>query len=431
MVEVVPFSGILYNKDKIDSYSQVTAPPYDVIKPQQQEELYAKNPYNVVRLILGKMFDDDSETNNRYTRSAKDFQSWMKEGVLGRDEKPGFYVYSQEYDFNGERINRTGFFARVKLEDFSAGNICPHEFTLAKVKKDRTLLLKECRANFSPIFALFSDPEGAIDQRLLKICQQPPLDTVEENGVTHKLWRLEEGSALEFISNRFQDKKIYIADGHHRYETALDYYKENGAQVKDSAHIMMFLTNLDSKSLSIYPIHRQVKSPTPFDREQFLAKVEEFFEVESLPAETSAEQVRKLLEEAGKEGIVFGVCLGKDDTRLLKLKDTKNIIPHLGEDEPEDLQVLGVAQLHTVVLKKILGIDTKNPDNQKYISYTVSIEEAVGNVEKGTFDLAFFMNATPMSQVRDLAEKGIRLPQKATYFYPKLLSGLVINQFEP
>jgi len=431
MVAIVPFSGILYNKETIDSYSQVTAPPYDVIQPQQQEELYAKNPYNVVRLILGKIYDDDSETNNRYTRSAEDFQSWLKKGVLARDEKPCFYVYSQEYEFNGERINRIGFFARVKLEDFSNGNICPHEFTLAKVKKDRTLLLKECRANFSPIFGLFSDPEGVIDQRLLETSKQPPLATIEEKGVTHKLWRLEEGSTLGFIPDRFQDKKIYIADGHHRYETALDYYKENGAQVKDSAHIMMFLTNLDSKSLSIYPIHRQVKSPTPFDRDSFLSKVEEFFEVENLPKEASADQIRTLLEETGKEGIVFGVCLGKGDTRLLKLKDTKNIIPHLGEDEPEDLQVLDVAQLHTLVMNKILGIDTKNPDHQKYVSYTVNIEEAVDNVEQGTFDLAFFMNATPMSQVRSLAEKGIRLPQKATYFYPKLLSGLVINQFEP
>ena len=163
MVEVVPFSGILYNKDKIDAYANVTAPPYDVIKKEQQEDLYEKSPHNVVRLILGKIFPDDNDGDNRYTRSAKVFSGWLEEGVLAQDGKPGFYVYSQEYEFNGERVNRIGFFGRVKLEDFSQGNICPHEFTLAKAKKDRSLLLRECRANFSPIFGLFSDPGGAIE----------------------------------------------------------------------------------------------------------------------------------------------------------------------------------------------------------------------------------------------------------------------------
>lgn len=431
MVDVIPFSGILYNEEKIDSYASVTAPPYDVIKPQQQEELYAKNPHNVVRLILGKIFPGDDETNNRYTRSAKDFSGWLEEGVLERDAKPCFYVYSQEYEFNGERVNRIGFFGRVKLEDFSQGNICPHEFTLAKAKKDRSLLLRECRANFSPIFGLFSDPDGTVDKRLVKASEDKPIAVIETDGVTHKLWRLDDQAAAASITDQLRARKIYIADGHHRYETALAYHREHGNQTKDSAHVMMFLTNLDSESLSIYPIHRQVKSPAPFDRDGFLNKLAAFFQIEEFPQGASAEQIRLQLEEQGKDQIVFGVCFGKDDNRLLKLKDTKNILSHQDPDEPPELQTLGVAQLHTLVLKHILGIDTKIPEGQDSVSYTVNIEEATRNVEEGRFDLAFFMNPTPIDQVRTLAENGIRLPQKATYFYPKLLSGLVINQFEP
>ena len=428
MVDVIPFSGILYDEKKIDSYANVTAPPYDVIKPEQQDELYTKSPHNIVRLILGKILPDDDQNNNRYTRSANDFKEWLKEGVLARDQIPGFYVYSQEYEFNGDRVNRIGFFGRVKLEDFSKGNICPHEFTLAKAKKDRSLLLKECKANFSPIFGLFSDPEGVIDTRLLAIAKHNPITTIETDGVIHKLWRLNDPQAINLISNQMQERKVYIADGHHRYETALAYHKEYGSQVKDSGHVLMFLTNLDSESLSLYPIHRQVKCPDLFNQDQFLEKISEFFEVEEIPKGASANQIRNTLKE--QEGIVFGVCLGSGNNKILRLKDTKNILPHLTSDEPPELQELGVSQLHTLVLKYILGIDTKKPESQNHISYTVNIDEAMKNIDEGKFDLAFFINPTPIMQVRSLAEKGIRLPQKATYFYPKLLSGLVINKFE-
>lgn len=429
MVDAVPFSGILYSKDKIDSYANVTAPPYDVIKTEQQEALYAKSPHNVVRLILGKIFPDDDENNNRYTRSAADFKVWLEAGVLAQDEKPGFYVYSQEYEFNGERVNRIGFFGRVKLEDFSRGNICPHEFTLAKAKQDRALLLRECRANFSPIFGLFSDPEGTVDIHLAKAAEKEPLATIATDGVVHKLWRLDDTEVIGAISDRLREKKVYIADGHHRYETALAYHKEHGENVKDSAHVMMFLTNLDSESLSIYPIHRQVKCPEPFNRDEFLNKLAEFFHIEELPQGVSADEMRDLLEKKGKDGIVFGVCCGKGDNRLLKLKDAKNILPHQSPDEPPELMELGVAQLHTLALRHILGVDTKKPEGQSQVAYTIKIDEAMRNVEAGLFDLAFFINPTPIGQVRSLAEKGIRLPQKATYFYPKLLSGLVINKF--
>ena len=429
MVDIVPFKGLRYFEPKSGPLPQLIAPPYDVIRPDMQEELYARNPHNVVRLILGKQYDDDSETHNRYTRSAGDFRDWQECGVLQPDPQPSFYIYSQEYTFNGQSNNRVGFFARVKLEEFSQGNICPHEFTLAKAKQDRAQLIRACRANFSPVFGLFSDPEGTIDARLAKGMTQAPLAEIDEDAVIHRMWKVTDDETIRFLSESFKDKKVYIADGHHRYETSLAYHREHGSKVPDSAHVMMFLTNLDAQSLAIYPIHRQLKCPQPFDRKKFAQQLEPYFTTEPLSGGQSAEQLTACLANEGKQGIAFCAYLGKGESLLLKLKDIENVVPFMGEDAG-DLKVLDVYQLHTLVLRELLGIDTRNPEHQQYITYNVRTAEAMKNVDSGAFDLVIFMNATRMDQVRALAERGIRLPQKATYFYPKLLSGLVINRFE-
>ena len=430
MVEVVPFNGLRYNEEKSGPLAELIAPPYDVIRPNMQEELYARNPYNVVRLILGKQFEDDNDSNSRYTRSAKDFTDWQSKDILKEDAEPSFYVYSQEYTFNGQTNNRIGFFARVRLEDFDKGNICPHEMTLAKAKRDRAQLIRACRANFSPVFSLFSDPGGTIDGKLAKIIEQPPLTEIDEDSVIHRIWKVNDTETVQFLSGSFKDKKVYIADGHHRYETSLAYHKEHGAEVPDSAHVMMFLTNLDAQSLAIYPIHRQLKCPAPFNRQTFIKQLEPYFNVESLPKGQTADQLTALLEKVGKDGVAFCTYLGQGDALLLKLKDIEKVVPFM-EDDSTDLKVLDVYQLHTLVLRELLRIDTHKPEHQQYITYNVRTAESMANVDAGTFDLVFFMNATRMDQVRELAERGIRLPQKATYFYPKLLSGLVINPFRP
>lgn len=430
MVAIVPFNGLRYNEEQAGPLSELIAPPYDVIRPDMQEELYARNPYNVVRLILGKQHQDDNEANSRYTRSAKDFADWQAQGIFKEDAEPSFYVYSQEYTFNGKTNNRIGFFARVKLEEFSEGNICPHEFTLAKAKKDRAQLIRACRANFSPVFSLFSDPEGAIDGTLAKIIQQPPLTEIDEDSVIHRMWKMGDADTIRFFTESFKGKKVYIADGHHRYETSLAYHQEHGVEVPDSAHVMMFLTNLDAQSLAIYPIHRQLKCPEPFTRDHCIQQLQPYFEVEPLPKSQSADQLTARLEQAGSDRVAFVAYLGQGDALLLKLKDIENVVPFM-EDDANELKVLDVYQLHTLVLRELLGIDTRNPEHQQYITYNVRTAETMENVDAGTFDLVIFMNATRMDQVRELAEKGIRLPQKATYFYPKLLSGLVINRFRP
>jgi uncharacterized protein (DUF1015 family) len=430
MVEVVPFNGLRYNEEKSGPLAELIAPPYDVIRPNMQDELYERNLYNVVRLILGKQYEDDNDSNSRYTRSARDFTDWQSKDILKEDAEQSFYVYSQEYTFNGQTNNRIGFFARVRLEDFDKGNICPHEMTLAKAKKDRAQLIRACRANFSPVFGLFSDPEGTIDAKLAAITKQPPLTEIDEDSVIHRMWRVHDSETVQFLSGSFKDKKVYIADGHHRYETSLAYYKEHGAEVPDSAHVMMFLTNLDAQSLAIYPIHRQLKCPQPFKRDHYIEQLKPYFNVESLPRGQTADQLTASLEKAGQDGVAFCVYLGQGDALLLKLKDIKNIVPFM-ENDSADLKVLDVYQLHTLVLRELLRIDTRKPEHQQHITYNVRTAESMANVDAGTFDMVFFMNATRMDQVRELAERGIRLPQKATYFYPKLLSGLVINGFRP
>ncbi len=431
MVDVVPFQGFLYDENKAGPLAQLIAPPYDVIKPPAQDALYEKNPHNIVRLILGKQFPEDGEGDNRYTRSAATFAEWIDNGILARDAEPGFYLYSQRYEYEGRQVDRSGFFARVRLEDFSAGNICPHEFTLAKAKQDRTQLLRACRANFSPIFGLFSDAGGEVDAALAAPMEREPLASIEEDGVAHRFWRLQDAALTASVAKMFRDKKIYIADGHHRYETALAYHKENGDRVPDSAHVMMFLTNLDSPNLAVYAIHRQVKCPQAFDREAFIARAKEFFDLDSMDADASPESVKSALEAAGKEGIAFCVYLGKGSLYLMKVKDPDRALEFFDPGESPELKVLDAAQLHTLAIREILGVDAKKPEDQARLSYTIHIDEAMANIDAGKFDVAFFMNHTPAAQVRDLAERGVRLPQKSTYFYPKLLSGLVINRFEP
>ena len=429
MIEVKPFHGLLYDTRVTGPLAEVTAPPYDVISPALQESLYQKNPHNIVRLILGKVFSTDSEIDNRYTRSANKFRQWLEDKVLLRDPQPGFYLYRQEYEFEGEKFCRTGFFARVKTEAFSEGNILPHEFTLSKAKTDRTHLLNACHANFSPIFGLYSDPKGNIDALLKDEDNIEPLSVINDGSVVHRIWRLNNPAICQKISDQIRDKKIYIADGHHRYETALAFSEANQGKVEDCAHVMMFLTNMDSDSMSIFPIHRVVKSPEPFDRESFLKKAREYFDISPWSGTLNGTEVKSKLKELGDSQITFCAYMGKDHTFILKVKGQKNIVPLLDHNEPEDMQVLDVAQLHALLFRHILKIDTREKSEQQHVSYKVNSEEAMEMVDSSEYDIAFFMNPTLIEHVRRLAEKGVRLPQKATFFYPKLLSGLVINKF--
>jgi len=429
MVDVVPFKGLRYNIEKTGPFHQVIAPPYDVISPALQDVLYEKNPYNVVRLILNKETPEDTDSSNRYTRSAKLYQQWIKEDVLTQDDEACFYIYQQEYDFEGTRNYRIGCLARVRLEDFSQGNICPHEFTLAKAKQDRSTLLRACKANFSPVFGLYSDPEKFSDNIFEEIAKTSALAEIEDQGIVHRFWKSDDPSITQTLTDLFRDKKIVIADGHHRYETALDYYKENRKDVPDSAYVMMFLTNLESEFLTVYPIHRLIKTPSPFDLARFLKDAESYFDIQilALGEKSRDTDIKRALEKEGSGSGTFCAYFGNGEANLLKIKNPDAILSLLSSGDSPLLKALDVAQLHMLAINTLLKIDTRDPDQQQYVAYQVDRTETVKRVDSGEFDLAFFLNATPVAEVRHLAESGVRLPQKATYFYPKLLSGLVIN----
>lgn len=439
MAEIIPFKGIQYTQEKIGDLESVTAPPYDVISPSDQEELYRKSDYNVVRLILGKTFESDNDKNNRYTRAAKDLNNWLEKGILHQNGCECVYHYSQEYLLNGENKKRTGFVARIKLEEYDKGIIFPHEFTLSKPKEDRLKLTRACRANFSQLFGLFSDPQDTINSLIENEVDRKSLTEIKDSeGVVHAFGSISNKETIEQISSFMKDKKIYIADGHHRYETALAYRDEmrkkhsHAGGDKPFDYVMMYLTNMDSEGTSIFPIHRLLFNLDNFQPEQLLKSLKIYFKVQSFPFEGSEEKDKmcghlfQQMKPNEKDQLSFGLYLGMGSFYLLKLKDNSFFADSKTPKEFLDLETF---VLHSLVLEKIMGIKKEAIRNQDYICYKKNEKEAIEMVDSGKYQLAFFLNSTRMAQMKNVARAGLRMPQKSTFFYPKLLSGLVFNPF--
>lgn len=440
MAESVPFRGILYNPKKIENLENVLAPPYDVINSADQKRLYQKSDYNIVRLILGKTYESDNELNSRYTRAAKDLNDWLSTEILLQNGSECLYFYSQEYLFMGEKKNRIGFIARVKIEEFDKGVIYPHEFTLSKPKEDRLKLTRACRTNFSQIFGLFSDPEKKIDHLIESGIKGQSLITIKDpDGIVNAFGKITSKDIIEKINFLMKDKKIYIADGHHRYETALAYRNEMRKKYGSSTgekpydYVMMYLTNMDSEGTSIFPIHRVLFNLDDFNPDPFIKSLEKKFSIKKHPFSSSTEKdiaIDHLFQEMKskeKGQSTFGVYLGTQTYYLLTLKDS-SLLNDIGDSsKPKELFELETFILHSLIIEKILGIKLESVNNQDHISYKKNEKEAVDMVDSGKYQLAFFLNPTKMEQIKNLAGAGIRMPQKATYFYPKLLSGLVIN----
>ena len=437
MAEIIPFRGILYTQEKIGDLESVVAPPYDVISPSCQEELYRKSDYNVVRLILGKTLESDNDQNNRYTRASKDLNDWLGKGILHRNGCECVYYYSQEYIFNGENKKRNGFVARIKLEEYDKGIIFPHEFTLSKPKEDRLKLTMACRANFSQIFGLFSDPQNAINSIIENEVERESLSEVKDSeGVVHSFGSISNKEVIKQIISCMKDKKIYIADGHHRYETALAYrdemrkQKDNSEGDKPYDYVMMYLTNMDSEGTSIFPIHRLLFNLDNFQPEQLLKSLESFFNIQSFPFEGLEKKnkmrshVLKQMKSNKKGQLSFGLYFGMGSFYLLKLKNSSFLAD---SKTPKEFSKLEAFILHSLIIEKIMGIKKEEIKNQDYICYKKNEKEAIEMVDSGKYQLAFFLNPTRMEQIKNVAGAGLRMPQKSTFFYPKLLSGLVIN----
>ncbi|MEE9165574.1 MAG: DUF1015 domain-containing protein [Nitrospinota bacterium] len=437
MAEITPFRGILYSQEKIENFESVVAPPYDVISQSCQEKLYRKSDYNVVRLILGKTLESDNDQNNRYTRASKDLNDWLEKGILHQNGCERVYYYSQDYLFNGERKKRVGFVARVKLEEYSKGIIFPHEFTLSKPKEDRLKLTRACRANFSQVFGIFSDSQKTIDSLVENEVERESLSEVKDSeGVVHTFGNISNKDTIKQIAYCMKDKKVYIADGHHRYETALAYRdemrKQSGNSVRDKPYdyVMMYLTNMDLEGTSIFPIHRLLFNLDNFLPEQLLKSLEAYFNIQSFPFENSEEKnkmrdhVFQQMKLKEKDQFSFGLYLGTGSFYLLKLKAN----PFVDDSTtPKEFSGIEAFILHSLIIEKIMGIKKESIKNQNCICYKKNEKEAIEMVDSGKYQIAFFLNPTRMEQVKKVAGAGLRMPQKSTFFYPKLLSGLVIN----
>ncbi len=430
MAKIFPFKGILYNQEKAQDLSLVTAPPYDVISEKEQDEYHKMHEHNIIRLILGKESGEDGPENNRYTRAACFLGNWLKEKVLVRDKNDSVYLYSQEYNLGDITKLQKGFICILRLEDFSEnGGVLPHEETLAGPKKDRLKLLSACHANLSPIFGLYSDPDFDLGGLLTENTRTPPFINIKDaNGTIHRLWRVRNFPAIQKIQELLRPGKIYIADGHHRYETALSYREQrrkiegkfSGEELYN--HIMVYLTNMDDDGLTILPAHRLLRCLPANGSGVWQRKLDEFFVRRSC---SSYEEMSKLMKDSLSESNAFVIYDGQG-LEVLILKDSEKRDKVIGRGIPDISKPLDVTVVHNILLKHILNNGRKMPEDN--IAYVKDGKQALKLVDEGKFALAVLMNPTKVEEVRAIASIGRKMPGKATYFYPKPLSGLVINK---
>ncbi|MEW6621407.1 MAG: DUF1015 domain-containing protein [bacterium] len=407
MAQISPFKGILYNQEKIQDLSLVVTPPYDVISEIQQERYYQKHPYNCIRLILGKDLPEDNEKNNKYTRAADYFHQWLYAEILKQDLTETIYPLIQRFSFHNKNITRAGFITLMRLEEFG-NSVFPHEKTLSKPKQDRLNLMLATKANFCQVFGLYSDEKGILDE-YLKVKEEPIVEIMDENEVSHQLVRLKDKTKIEEIKAIMQSKPIFIADGHHRYETAL-----NAQKILGYNFIMIYLTKMEDEGLTILPTHRLVKINTH-------PSFSPFFEVEKV---NTCNELLEKMEMMKESHYVFGMY-AEGKNYLLILKDNEIMDKLIGDEKPEEYKKLDVSILQTVVINHILKIT----DIEAHIGYTHNEKEAILLVDEGKYNLAFFLNPTRISQLKEMSLKHELMPQKSTYFYPKLLTGLVMNKF--
>jgi len=442
MANVIPFRGIFYNREKIKELSRVLAPPYDIISGEAQERYYEMSQHNVIRLILGKDFPGDNEANNRYTRAAEFFQTWLEEEILIRDDSPSIYLLEEEFELRsdifgevdtpqskGKTINRRGFIALAQLEDFSKGIIQPHEGTMAEPKRDRLNLLRTCRANFSQIFTIYEDPENKVDRLWKeKRNESPVIDLINGENIRHRLWRIDDQKSLNWIVEGMREKKLFIADGHHRYESALGYRNElrksnpRHTAYENYNYVMSYFVNMRNGGLKILPIHRAVRNFEGFDRKRLIVEVGKYFDVKVFT--NLKELLNQMKNEKAKHRM--GMYTGGSEFYLLSLKD-EGINEGLIKGRAEISRQLDVVILHTLIIEKVLRI---SPENQESITYSEKINETVVKVRDDSHCVAFFLRPVRISEFKAIVEAGEIMPKKSTYFYPKLLSGLVINKID-
>ena len=424
MAEIKPFKGMRYNTFLAGKIGELCCPPYDIISEEERLGYIAENEYNVIRLELPK------EGGDVYKTAGEVLDMWRNTGVLVHEIKPAVYIYEEEFNAYNKRSSVKGIIVRVKVEEFSKGVILPHEFTLSKAKADRFNLMKATNCNFSQIYALYMDEEHTTLKTIDRLSDRKPDQKFTDNDhVTHKLWIITDEKVIKKLVNDFADRKLYIADGHHRYETALNYRnycRENGISKEGDPqdYQMMYLVDMQHPGLVVFPTHRMVRDLESFDKDEVLKGCEEYFDITKF---TSVGNINSELSKQYKQGKkAFGFYCGKGEWYLLVLKDIEvmaDVLPDLSEAS----QQLDVSVLHSLILEKTMGIDKENMANQINLTYTKFFEEAIMKVDKGEFQCSFILNPTRVTEIRDVAAAGEKMPQKSTYFYPKMITGMVMN----
>ena len=432
MTDFLPFRGLRYQPDVVGDVGATLAPPFDVIDAEAQAALHDRSPHNIIRLELGEQRETDTDQDNRYTRAAATLREWRHSGAMAIDAGPAFYVYTLEFKHEGKRRRRTQLLGRLRVEPWDAGVMLPHEQTMSGPKKDRLQILRHLRTNLSPIFALYKDPDQAIAGHL---SQGDLLTDVEADGQRHTLHAISDPATTAAISAALRERPLYMLDGHHRYETALNYRNEQ----RDSASAwtgdepenfaMVAISAVDEPGLVLLATHRLVRPPSvPPD---VIARLERYFNVEdTTPKSFDGTAVLRLaarLSAAGQSGVAFG-ALGLEEGRLhlLTLKDS-NAARSLMPEGTNVWQGMDVNVLEYVVLREALGMEAGSAEA---IGYTEDSAHAMREVESGRWPLAFLLNPTPVEEMLAVADSGEKTPPKATYFYPKLATGLVINAFD-
>lgn len=422
MAEVKPFKALRFDIENAGSIDKLVCPPYDIISEEQRKAYIAENENNIIRLELPR-------GDNPYEQAHKTLEKWIADGILKEDGQDSVYIYEEEFEAYGEHKKFKGCIARVKLEEFSKGIVLPHEETLSKAKQDRFELMKATNCNFSQIYSLYMDREHTVRKKLDELsAEEPRIEIEDADGVIHRLWIVTDEKDTAMICSEFADKKLYIADGHHRYETALNYRnycRENGIGNGGEDYVMMMLVDMEHEGLVVFPTHRIVRDLKDFDPQKIIKACEKYFDVcEMDNIKTMEAQLRNLYEKGKK---AFGFYCGESKWTQLVLKDM-DTINRLLPEKSQAIRSLDVTVLHTLVLEKLFGIDAENMANQTNLTYTRSFDEAIESVNRGKAQCAFILNPTRVTEIRDVASAGEKMPQKSTYFYPKLITGLVMNK---
>jgi uncharacterized protein (DUF1015 family) len=430
MPVVRPFRGLLYDAAVVGPIASVVAPPYDVVGPEEQKRLYDASPFNVIRLDL-------SRESDRYWSASRTFGEWRAQGALARDRDPAFYLYAQRHQLkSGEQHERFGFFARLHLEEFTSGRVLPHEKTLASPKADRLALQRACRANLSSIFGLYSAPGFSLVEAVRATLEVPPwTDFKDAASVRHRLWRLTDEGIHATLARRLEARTVYIADGHHRYETALRYRDEMRAETGRRSgeepfdYVLAYLVNMDEPGLVVLPTHRLLRE-LPVAARTLVERLRGCFRVEEVPRSAGRSGFISRLRCGAGERRIGMVLSGEDRFFVLATRDGESDERLAGSTA---LRRLDVTLLHGLVLEgpaSILALDVHHEAEAGRLVYSKDEDEAIARVESGEFAASFLLNATRVDEVRAVAEAGETMPEKSTYFYPKILTGLVFNVLE-